>query len=41
LTVSEAGTEPYLDTDEDVVPMLLRLDREAVLAQHEVDCCWE
>jgi hypothetical protein len=40
-TVSEAGTEPYLDADEDVVPMLLRLDRKAVLAQGELDCGWD
>ena len=31
-TVSEAGARPYLDPDEAVVPMLLRLDRRAVHA---------
>ena len=30
--MSEAGAQPYLETDEAVVPTLLRLDRRAVLA---------
>lgn len=38
--LSEASARPYLDRGEMVVPMLLRLDREAVLAGRRVDCGW-
>jgi hypothetical protein len=39
-TVSESGSKVYLDPDEDVVPMLLRLDRRAVLAGAAPHCDW-
>ncbi|HEX4189345.1 MAG TPA: hypothetical protein VHZ06_00010 [Marmoricola sp.] len=39
-TVSEAGAKNYLDTDEQIVPMLLRLDRRAVLAAPPAHCAW-
>jgi hypothetical protein len=38
-TVSESGAKPYLDADEPVVPMLLRLDRRAVLAGSSTARC--
>ena len=38
-TVSEAGAQPYVDPDEAVVPMLLRLDRRAVLAGSSAARC--
>ena len=38
-TVSESGAKPYLDPDEPVVPMLLRLDRRAVLAGSSTARC--
>ncbi|MGO4256710.1 hypothetical protein [Marmoricola sp. RAF53] len=39
-TVSEAGTRPYLDDGERVVPALLRLDRRSVLAGPRAHCAW-
>jgi hypothetical protein len=38
-TVSESGAEPYVDPDEPTVPMLLRLDRRAVLAGSSTARC--
>jgi hypothetical protein len=38
-TVSESGARPYLDPDERTVPMLLRLDRRAVLAGSSTARC--
>jgi hypothetical protein len=38
--LSEAGARPYLSHGEGVVPMLLRLDRRAVLAGRTADCGW-
>ncbi|MET1060937.1 MAG: hypothetical protein ABWX84_15150 [Nocardioides sp.] len=38
-TVSESGAKPYLDPGEAVVPMLLRLDRRAVLAAPSTSGC--
>jgi len=38
--LSEAGARPYLSPGEAVVPMLLRLDRRAVLAGPAADCGW-
>ncbi len=38
-TVSEAGAAPYPDPDEPTVPMLLRLDRRAVLAGSSTARC--
>ena len=38
-TVSESGARPYLDPDEHTVPMLLRLDRRAVLAGSSTARC--
>lgn len=39
-TLSEAGASPYLSPGEAVVPMLLRLDKRAVLAGPVADCGW-
>ena len=39
-TLSEAGARPYLDPGEPLVPMLLRLDRKAVLSGRPADCGW-
>jgi len=39
-TLSEAGARPYMSPGEAVVPMLLRLDRRAVLAGRVADCGW-
>jgi hypothetical protein len=38
-TVSESGSEPYLDPDEPTVPMLLRLDRRGVLTGSSTARC--
>jgi hypothetical protein len=39
-TVSESGSKLYLDSDEDVVPMLLKLDRRTVLKGPTAHCDW-
>lgn len=39
-TISESSAKPYLDGDEDPVPMLLRLDTAQVLAGGKGDCDW-
>jgi len=39
-TLSEASARPYLDPGEALVPMLLRLDRKAVLSGRQADCGW-
>jgi len=39
-TLSEAGARPYLSPGEGLVPMLVRLDRRAVLGGRTADCGW-
>ncbi|CAM3382849.1 hypothetical protein NODU109028_14565 [Nocardioides dubius] len=39
-TVSEAGARYFLDPDEETVPAVLRLDRDAVLNGPEQHCSW-
>ncbi|MFS3127887.1 hypothetical protein ACLM5J_05745 [Nocardioides sp. Bht2] len=39
-TVSEAGARYFLDPDEETIPAVLRLDRDAVLAGAEQHCPW-
>lgn len=39
-TVSEAGARHFLDADEETIPAVLRLDRDAVLAGPEQHCAW-